>query len=159
MRQIEATPKQTQIDSPLPSHIVAIAVVALLHNGKRYGVGDEITLTEQEFTELNIYVQPKEEAIKARLQAEQEVQALADATQKQAEAEREALKTALREAQEAHTKAEALATENGLRADNAEALVVQLQQTIAEQAAELAQYRNAQAQKTTKGKAHQAETE
>lgn len=158
MRQTESPQKQTQTDSQLPKHIVAIAVVALLHNGKRYEVGDEISLTEQEFADLKIYVQPQEEAVKARLQAEQEAKALAEATQKQVDAERESLKTALREAQEAHTKAEALATENGLRADNAEALVAQLQQTIADQTAELAQYRNAQ-KKTSKGKTHQAETQ
>lgn len=63
------------------SYKTILAVVvgsAIMHNGNYYDVGDEIELTEQEFTNLGLYVQVKEdntnddEAFRLAQQAEQE---------------------------------------------------------------------------------------
>ncbi|HEH9706199.1 TPA: hypothetical protein SIC54_002170 [Pasteurella multocida] len=122
-----------------PEQIIAIVVgSALHHNGKHYAVGDEITITQEEFAELSIYLQPKDEALKARQQAEQEAQATATALANQADSERETLEKELEASREAYTKAGALAAENGLRAEQAEAKVAELEAVLADKEAEIA---------------------
>lgn len=117
--------------------MAVVASAAIYHNGKHYNIGDEIEVTEAEFNELAIYLEPKDEVLQARLQAEAEAQALAQEAEEAAEAEKTALRQAVVEAKEAHARAEALATENGLRADQAEARVAELEQALAEKEAEL----------------------
>lgn len=63
----------------LDKTILAVVIgSAIMHNGNYYDVGDEIELTEQEFTDLGLYVQVKEdnanndEAFLLAQQAEQE---------------------------------------------------------------------------------------
>lgn len=117
--------------------MAVVATAAIYHNGKHYNIGDEIELTEAELNELAIYVQPKDEAVKDRLAAQQEAEEAAAAFAAEAEAEKAALRQAVIAANEAHARAEALATENGLRADAAEARVAELEQALAEKEAEL----------------------
>lgn len=117
--------------------MAVVASAAIYHNGKHYNIGDEIEVTEAEFNELAIYLEPKDEVLKARLQAQAQAEALALEAQEAAEAEKEALRQAVAEANEAYIRAEALATENGLRADQAEARVAELEQALAEKEAEL----------------------
>ncbi|HDX1017314.1 TPA: hypothetical protein RNX13_002368 [Pasteurella multocida] len=122
-----------------PEVIIAIVVgSALHHNGKHYAVGDEITVTPEEFSQLSIYLQSKDEALKAREQAGREAQATATTLASQADSERETLQRELTEAREAHVKAEALAAENGLRAEQAEAKVAELEAVLADKEAEIA---------------------
>lgn len=130
--------------------ILAVVTTAILHNGTRYGIGDEISLTEAEFDELSLYVQPQEAALAARKQAELDAQETAEAFARQAQQERDALEHRLAEAETAHAQAEALATENGLRAEHAEAKVVELQTALAEKDAEIASLQKALAKKEAK---------
>ncbi|HHW7450364.1 hypothetical protein NM952_10565 [Pasteurella multocida subsp. multocida] len=119
--------------------IIAIVVgSALHHNGKHYAVGDEITVTPEEFSQLSIYLQSKDEALKAREQAEREAQATAATLASQADSEREALEKELEASREAHAKAEALAAENGLRAEQAAAKVAELEAVLADKETEIA---------------------
>lgn len=119
--------------------IVAIVVgSAIIHNGKHYQIGDEIEVTEQEYHQNSLYLQPKDEAIKARQEAQAEAEAKAKFLAEEAQAEKQALQTALAEAQEAHTKAEALASENGLRAEEAEARIKELEAQLAKKESEIA---------------------
>ncbi|MDA3977900.1 hypothetical protein [Gallibacterium sp. AGMB14963] len=59
-----------------------VAHTAILHNGKRYDVGDEIALTEDEYHRLAVYVTLKDakalEKAKAKAKAEANAQALAE---------------------------------------------------------------------------------
>lgn len=142
--------------------MIAIVVgSALRHNGKHYAVGDEITVTQEEFAELSIYLQPKDEALKARQQAEQEAQATATALANQADSEREALEKELEVSREAHAQAEALAAENGLRAEQAEAKVAELESVLADKDAEIAKLSAelTACKKAEKGKTKKADSE
>ena len=81
-----------------------VAHTAILHNGKRYDVGEEISLTEAEYHRLAVYVTLKD--AKALEKAKAEAEAIAQALVEQANAEAEA------KAKEAEAKAkEAEATE------------------------------------------------
>lgn len=119
--------------------MAVVATAAIYHNGKHYNIGDEIEVTEAEFNELAIYLEPKDEAVKARQKAQAEAEEKAQAIAEAANAEKLALEQALRESQEAHAQAEALATENGLRAEEAQARVVELEQQLATAEAALAE--------------------
>lgn len=141
------------------STVIAIVVgTALYHNGQHYDVGDEIELTPAEYAELAIYLQPKDEALRLA----EEAQALADeqAQQLAEQAEREAQETqeALLRAQDAQLQAEALAAENGLRAEQAEARVEELTRLLADKEAEVASLTaqltafQSEKNKTSKGK-------
>ncbi|MGX2974747.1 DUF7210 family protein [Ursidibacter arcticus] len=144
-----------------PEVIIAIVVgSALRHNGKHYAVGDEIHVTPEEFAELSIYLQPKDEALKARQQAELEAQATATALANQAKTERETLLNDLTKAREVHAQAEALATENGLRAEQAEAKVAELEAVLADKDAEIAKLSEelTACKKTDKGKIKKADS-
>lgn len=122
-----------------PETIIAIVVgSALRHNGKHYAIGDEISVTPAEFAQLRIYLQSKDEALKARQQATLEAQATATTLANQTDSEREALEQELSTSREAHAKAEALATENGLRAEQAEAKVAELEALLVDKNAEIA---------------------
>ena len=119
--------------------MIAIVVgSALRHNGKHYAIGDEITVTQAEFAELSIYLQSKEDYLKARALAQQEAETTATTLANQADSEREAMQRELAEARQAHTQAEALAAENGLRAEQAEAKVAELEAVLADKDAEIA---------------------
>ncbi len=69
------TTKQTEVVLT-----AVVAHTAILHNGKRYDVGDEIALTEDEYHRLAVYVTLKDEtALKqAKAKAEANAQALAE---------------------------------------------------------------------------------
>lgn len=60
--------------------ICVVAHTAILHNGKRYDVGEEISLTEDEYHRLAVYVTLKDEAAlkQAKANAEANAQALAE---------------------------------------------------------------------------------
>lgn len=132
--------------------IAIVTTAAIIHNGKRYEIGEEIEVTESEFEQNRLYLEPKDEAIKARQAAQAEAEAKAKSLAEEAQAEKQALQTALAEAQEAHAKAEALATENGLRADKAEARVKELEAQLAEKEAENAKLQAEKPAKTGKAK-------
>lgn len=137
--------------------MAVVATAAIYHNGKHYNIGDEIELTDTELKELSIYVQPKDEAVKASLAAQQEAEATAAAFAAEAEAEKEALRQEVIRANEAHAQAEALATENGLRAEEAEAKVAELEQKLAETEAALAEAQASGAKEPKKGKGSKGE--
>ena len=63
----------------------AVAHTAILHNGKRYDVGEEISLTEAEYHRLAVYVTLKD--AKALEKAKAEAEAIAQALVEQAKAE------------------------------------------------------------------------
>ena len=65
-----------------------VAHTAILHNGKRYDVGEEISLTEAEYHRLAVYVTLKD--AKALEKAKAEAEAIAQALVEQAKAEAEA---------------------------------------------------------------------
>lgn len=69
--------------------IAVVAHTAILHNGKRYDVGDEIALTENEYHRLAVYVTLKDEAAlkQAKANAEANAQALAEQAKAEEEAE------------------------------------------------------------------------
>lgn len=68
--------------------ICVVAHTAILHNGKRYDVGEEIALTEDEYHRLAVYVTLKD--AKALEKAKAEAEAIAQALVEQANAEAEA---------------------------------------------------------------------
>lgn len=144
------TQKQIQL-------IAAVVVsAAIIHNGKHYNIGDEIEVTEKEFAELSVYLHPKDEAVQSELEAKKQAKAQALALAQQAEQERQALLAELEQSKTAHAQAEALATENGLRADKAEARVKELEATLKDKEAEIAKLSAKPTASKGKEKAEQA---
>ncbi|MEH8092298.1 hypothetical protein P9057_06640 [Gallibacterium anatis] len=90
-----------------------VAHTAILHNGKRYDVGEEISLTEAEYHRLAVYVTLKD--AKALEKAKAEAEAIAQALVEQAKAEAEA------NAKEAEAEANAKEAEAEANAKEAEA--------------------------------------
>lgn len=71
--------------------ICVVAHTAILHNGKRYDVGEEISLTEDEYHRLAVYVTLKDkEALKQeKANAEANAQALAEQAEEEVEVKAE----------------------------------------------------------------------
>lgn len=66
-----------------------VAHTAILHNGKRYDVGEEINLSEAQYKRLSHYLTVKDDsaAQKAKAEAQAKAQALAEQAKAEAEAE------------------------------------------------------------------------
>ncbi|HDR1844057.1 TPA: hypothetical protein QB600_000660 [Pasteurella multocida] len=77
--------------------------MAILHNGKRYGQGDKIELTDEEAEKISLYIALDEDEA-ARQQAEAEAEKQRLAAEKAAQ---EAAEKAAQEAAEKETKAKA----------------------------------------------------
>ncbi|MEG9490033.1 hypothetical protein [Mannheimia indoligenes] len=93
---------------------VVIAATAILHNGKRYSLGDKIELTEMEAENLSLYVELDQSEVEkqaaerkaAEEQAEKERLAAEEAEKKRLAAEDAAKKAAERQAEKERLAAE-----------------------------------------------------
>ncbi|OBX08347.1 hypothetical protein QV09_09655 [Gallibacterium salpingitidis] len=81
-----------------------VAHTAILHNGKRYDVNDEILLTEAEYHRLAVYVTLKDADALKKAKAEAEAKAQALAAQAKAEEEAKAEADAKTEAEKTNKK-------------------------------------------------------
>lgn len=84
-----------------------VAHTAILHNGKRYDVGEEINLSEAQYKRLSHYLTVKDDSAvqKAKAEAQAKAQSLAE----QAKAEAQALAEQAKAEAEAETPANAKA--------------------------------------------------
>lgn len=64
-----------------------VAHTAILHNGKRYDVGEEINLSEAQYKRLSHYLTVKDDSAAQKAKAEAQAKAQALAEQAKAEAE------------------------------------------------------------------------